>query len=341
MTRWTDHIRSEAARLGVSYGCALSKPEVRETYYQKYPEVAKRKGIKVAAPKAPKAPKPSFTSRQLQSVDETPSRRGRRVESVELPIIEPSASPKTLKLGDMLVEEPKIDDIDLSDMLVEEPEKQKTIKIKPKFKKGKKGTGILDRFMGKDRLPKEAQAVLDKVGDKKIDFIFIQRVPVEAALKGMLDVLSLGQFSKATKKLGYDKVFHLSMIVQLEGGQDVVVEKNERINISFKIPPMKKGGEKILVGFRGRKTLNELLENTRKKIGDNAFFTYQSFKYNCQHFINAILDSNGINNPQAKAFILQDAGAILENMGDDFAYMRPLANSITDLGAAFNNLIYG
>jgi hypothetical protein len=198
------------------------------------------------------------------------------------------------------------------------------------------GEGILPSIR-RDYKP-EIRQFLGKYGDKKIKTITIQRVPIDSVLKGLLNALSLGTYEKQTQKLGYDKIFHLSMIVTLDGvSKPVVVEKNEVINIGFKIPPMKKGGARQSVPVNKDISLNELLENTRKVQGSN-FFLYDAFKRNCQMFIRDLLKYSGLLTPEVEAFIMQDAKKILEGMP---WYFSGLAKGLTDIGAQLDRIIYG
>jgi hypothetical protein len=197
------------------------------------------------------------------------------------------------------------------------------------------GSGILPSIR-RDYSP-NVRNVLNKYGNMKIKSAVVQRVPIESMLKNVLNVISLGKFKEQTKKLGYDKVFHLSLIVVCENGTQLVIEKNEVINISTKIPPMKKGGERMNVTINKDITLNQLLENAQQKIG-SKFFLYDAFKNNCQMFIDSLLTHSGLNTPELKKFILQDAGKILEGMP---FYMKDVARGLTNLGAQFNRIIYG
>lgn len=191
----------------------------------------------------------------------------------------------------------------------------------------------MDLSIRRDYSP-EIRTLLKKVGDKKIKSIVVQRVPVESVIKGLLNVITLGNYSKQTEKLGYDKVFHLSSIITLENNVKIVVEKNEVINISKKIP---KSGEQIDVMVTKEITLNEFLENTRSKQGSN-FFIYDMRRRNCQMFIRDLLQNSSLLTNEAKEFILQDADAIVKKLP---FYTSYVAKGITDLGAQLNLLIYG
>lgn len=180
----------------------------------------------------------------------------------------------------------------------------------------------------------QIRTLLKKIGEKKIKSIIIQRVPVESVIKGMLNLITLGNYTKTTEKLGYDKVFHLSAILTLENNERIVVEKNEVINISKKIPS---GGNQMSVPISKDITLNQFLNNTREKQGSN-FFIYHPFKRNCQMFIRDLLQNSGLLTNEAKEFILQDADKIIQGLP---WYTSYVAKGITDLGAQFNTLIYG
>jgi hypothetical protein len=41
MTRWTDFVKEYSNKNNITYGCALSNPEMREQYYKKFPKQSK------------------------------------------------------------------------------------------------------------------------------------------------------------------------------------------------------------------------------------------------------------------------------------------------------------
>jgi hypothetical protein len=204
------------------------------------------------------------------------------------------------------------------------------------YKKMKAG-GLIGPAIRRD-YPPQARQILEKFGNLPIRALVLQRVPIENTLKTLLNVLSLGKYEQVTQDLGYDKVFHLSLIVYLKRvRRPLVVEKNEVINISFQIPPMKRGGEQLEIPVNKNISLNELLNNTRNIQGSD-FFLYHPFKRNCQMFIRDLLKNSGLLTPQAEAFIIQDAASILRKMP---WYFEGLTKGLTDLGAQLNRIIYG
>jgi len=205
------------------------------------------------------------------------------------------------------------------------------------YKKASKDGGLIGPSIRRDYKP-AIKEFLKKNGDRKITKMEVQRVPIDSGLKTLLNIISLGTYEKQTQKLGYDRVFHLSLIISLEGyNKPVVVEKNEVINISTSIPPMKQGGARIPINVNKEITLNQLLETTQKLQGSN-FFLYDAFKRNCQMFIRDLLKNSGLLTPEAEQFIMQDAKKILEGLPFFFS---KVAKGMTDLGAQLDRVIYG
>lgn len=60
MTVWTDFIKQWAQKHNVSYGCAMSNPDMKAAYYKAYPKTTgKKKGTVSAAPAPAPAPAPT------------------------------------------------------------------------------------------------------------------------------------------------------------------------------------------------------------------------------------------------------------------------------------------
>ena len=187
---------------------------------------------------------------------------------------------------------------------------------------------------GRDDYPPSVRKLLKNNGEKKIVSAIINRKPVEKKLSGLLNVLSLGQFKKNIENEPYDDLFHLSVVLRTEDGKDILVEKNEVINMAMK---GRKGGENLsITPFQGGKTLNEIMENTKKRMGVK-FFGYSARNNNCQDFIMALLQSNGMGDANDFTFVKQDAKQMFKGLGT----LSKVADFITDLGGATNVLIKG
>ena len=84
--------------------------------------------------------------------------------------------------------------------------------------------------------------------------------------------------------------------------------------------------ENIFVKFPPGLTINILLQNTWNKMG-NSFLTYSAKGNNCQNFILAILQSNGLLNFRNELFTKQSTESYF------FDDPRKFWNTITDIGS--------
>ena len=84
--------------------------------------------------------------------------------------------------------------------------------------------------------------------------------------------------------------------------------------------------ENLFVRFPPGITMNILLKNTRNKMGSD-FLTYSAKDNNCQNFILATLQSNGLLNSRNEVFTKQSTDSYISDN------LRKLTNTITDLGS--------
>ena len=150
----------------------------------------------------------------------------------------------------------------------------------------------------KELVPKSVKNALNQIGERKIVSARCGRTPVQAIIQGAL---------KTVANVPYDDLFHLFIELTLDNGQKWILEKIERINL-VKEDRSKKQGAEFTSSFPVNKTVNELFQNTRNKMGDK-FLPYQSASNNCQYFIMGVLDGNGLNNSERAAFVKQDTNS--------------------------------
>jgi len=173
----------------------------------------------------------------------------------------------------------------------------------------------------KDNIPQNVKNALNKIGNNKIISARVGRTPVQAVIQGAL---------KAVATVPYDNLFHLFIELTLDNGQKWVLEKIERINF-VKEDKSKKQGAEFTSSFPVNKTVNELFQNTKNRMGDR-FLPYQSASNNCQVFIMGVLDGKGLNNAERTSFVKQDTKAIFANN----PVLRKFANTLTDIGGYGN-----
>ena len=188
---------------------------------------------------------------------------------------------------------------------------------------------------GRNDYQPNARAVIKQYGDKHIKTIKIIRQPIQSFINTAFNALTFGQFQKKLDELPYDKLFHLRMVITMEDGKQIQLEKNEVINITLKVDTVK-GQEELNVPLNTSLTLNQLLEGGQKILKDK-YFTYRAFGNNCQDYQIALLKGSNLLTPQLEAFIKQDVSE-LANINP---FLKKIANTMTDLGGKFNEIIHG
>lgn len=179
----------------------------------------------------------------------------------------------------------------------------------------------------------KVKRILKKYGDSPIEMITIDRTPLSAFNKLLLNVASLGEFEKRVGRSQYDKLFHLRMDIKTQKGR-VSLEKNERINMDEK-PKKQPKAERTDIPIRGRElTINQLLENTKKAMGKN-YFPYDPYQNNCQNFILEVMKSNGIGNQSQRDFVKQDTTFVFKNSPN----FRKIARTLTAVGGEVSKTV--
>ena len=91
--------------------------------------------------------------------------------------------------------------------------------------------------------------------------------------------------------------------------------------------------ESMEVSIQNTVTVNSLLSKTKSYIG-NKFTSYSGYDNNCQTFIDATLQSNGLHNSETKKIIFQDTKHLFKNDDDsDNTKFRKAVNTVTAFGA--------
>jgi hypothetical protein len=192
------------------------------------------------------------------------------------------------------------------------------------------GNGIFLRDAGK--LPPSARKQLEKIGNEKITSIKLVRTPLDSTTKLFLNIITLGQFDKITKKY-HDDLFHLTMWINGKYN----LEKNEVIKFGTK-NPIKNNSQTEDINVNKDIDFNTLLEKTRKYMGDNKFTSYNAETNNCQDFILSILNANGLGTKQDKEFVKQDTKEVFNEFP---TFSKIIGNIATTAGAIVDKLIEG
>ena len=187
---------------------------------------------------------------------------------------------------------------------------------------------------GRDNFPPKVRAILEKVGNLPITKIVIDRTPVKQVLVELLNIISLGTFKKKLSETPYDKLFHLRLLITLNNGSTVSLEKNEVINMDEN-PSISKDAElRTIQTIPQGLTINNLLEGGKQKQGDK-FYRYSAYDNNCQDFIVALLTASGVGTGDDIEFVKQQTQQLFTGLSKKFA------NLITTAGRKFNEITQG
>lgn len=178
-------------------------------------------------------------------------------------------------------------------------------------------------------LPRRAETFIDKQGDQKITSLKVVRAPISEVISKFLNVISLGVFSQLQNKLGYDKLYHLSLVVN----GDTRIEKNEQISIA---PYRDERDEEFIdIPLKGQSiTIKQLMDRGANYMKDK-FIPYDALANNCQDFIIGLLKPSGLSSPQIEKFIKQPVNELVDNLPQ---YVKNTTNLITTLGGLLTYL---
>jgi hypothetical protein len=175
-----------------------------------------------------------------------------------------------------------------------------------------------------------------KYGNLKIVGAKIRRAPIGSMLNSMMNILSLGRFDQFRRERNFDKFFHLGIVLQLEGGKQLLLEKNAKPAFSESFTDTKDTEYMAPVNIAGQPTLNEFIQRTVDKMGKYGFTNYDALDNNCQKFILSLLEANGSLTPALKSFIYQDITGIVQRLP---SYVDKISRFATDTAARAQELI--
>jgi len=200
---------------------------------------------------------------------------------------------------------------------------------------------IVGTIVGRNDYPPAERSLIDRYGDKKINGICIYRHKVADTVNTLVNVISLGQFNKVKNKYGYDDLYHLMMVLTLEGGIPILVEKNEVINI-HEYPTIKPDWQKFELSLPSNwnTTFKQFLANGETFMG-NDYFTYDAMTNNCQRYIKSLILANPPlqqENPEVIRFIEQDITGLKRDLSPT---TKNIFRATTDLASRLNVLAKG
>lgn len=198
------------------------------------------------------------------------------------------------------------------------------------------GEGLFDFFKRRDSNinPPKVREMLKKIGNDKINGIRVMRKPIQSYVRKAMNFLSFGKLEEQLKRMNYDELFHLGIVLITQHG-DFLLDKREVLHLENFKP--EKEMEYMVVSGPTQITVNELLENTQKFMGDK-YGSYNPSNNNCQVFVISVLKANKMDNPDVNNFVMQDTVSLFKNLPSLLGkfsnvvsgYVAPLANKIIE-----------
>ena len=185
---------------------------------------------------------------------------------------------------------------------------------------------------GRQDYSPSSKQVLQQVGNNRIVKARIRRHPISQIITGAFKAIKWYRH----EDMVYDKLFHLAIIFELDNNRNVLVEKNEVINITLQYTDQAGSEYCDDVPITSYITLNQALERTKSLMG-GKYFPYSAYDNNCQVFIASILKANGWANQTNLSFVEQDTKSLFANN----IYLRKFANTTTDIAGRFDVLRQG
>ena len=194
----------------------------------------------------------------------------------------------------------------------------------------------VSNYFAPSKLNNTSTKTMKDFGGQKIVALNVYRTPIPSMIDTALNFVSLGSWEREKKNVNYDKMFHLALIITLANGKNVVMEKNEVVNISTSYAT-KTDTETMNVPLKGTSlTLQELFDKARASVPEKTFYDYNAFTNNCQFFIRYILQASGLYSEPIAKFVFQDTIEIIKHLP---AYVSTVAKVITRTGAVVNKVL--
>jgi hypothetical protein len=132
------------------------------------------------------------------------------------------------------------------------------------------------------------------------------------------------------RKANYDTMFHLSVVLDLEDGTRVRLEKNETVQMS---PYSPRPDTQVMPAGQPDCTLSEFVKRAADYQGA-SFWTWE-VQNNCQVFVMSCLSGNHLNTAALSSFVKQDIKAIFKSSPP---WLEPLVNGVTSVASKFRTL---
>ena len=190
-------------------------------------------------------------------------------------------------------------------------------------------------------LPPYSRDILKKYGSHRVVNAILFRRPIPSALTY---ALKLYVDNNKVFTTSYDKLMHLGIMLILDNGIIISIDKTQVINIKkidrIETQSARTGTEIQEVNINNHiYTLDQVILNTRTRMGDK-FEVYNAFTSNCQDLILNLLDANKYGNKSDREFVKQDLTELIRNI-KFYPYFQAFLQGVTDLARLGDIFAFG
>ena len=190
----------------------------------------------------------------------------------------------------------------------------------------------LDLFKRKAGVfPPAVETMLKKIGNEPIRNLRVIRTPISKFVKGLLNTISAGTYSKALAESPYDTMFHLALHINGK----YTTDKQSVVTLT-QSNPITPESNTMTVFTSKLVTIQGLLENARNFMGPEKFSNYDARRNNCQDYVLGVLEGSNMLNEKLRQFIKQDAEQIFRKMP---SISDKIGVFLTDLGAVADRVV--
>jgi len=188
-----------------------------------------------------------------------------------------------------------------------------------------------------DGATKNLKKFLNNTNNETVTRIDVGMKPINSNVKKVLNAVSLGNFGKVQKKLGYDDVIHQYMIVTTRAPNGEFKRYKIEKNHVVESKPIQKDDYNHLVNIplnNKKLNLSQLIENGSKQNDD--YYRYSSDANNCQRFIvNTLRGNDIVPNEKTKDLIApQNAKELIDSLG----VLKGVPQAVTDVANVVENV---
>ena len=157
---------------------------------------------------------------------------------------------------------------------------------------------------------KKSKHLLDLYGNYKLTKIYLVRQPFSKFITFLLNTITFYNYEKLINESKDNFPYHTLLIfeIDLQNGTKklLLLEKNNCINISENFFINNSQEVKEINIKHKNFTINEILNNTQQRLGNEKYFNWHLYKNNCQEFTKEILKTICKNTNKNKEFIFRD-----------------------------------